>query len=66
MQLCLPQDVLLYDGLEAGHVPEVEESETDHAGGEESVGLRHVKLIADRVKPGHNHHPQEEGGHVDV
>ena len=66
LEFRFPEDVFLNDSLEAGHVPEVEESETDHAGGEESVGLRHVKLIADRVKPGHNHHPQEEGGHVDV
>ena len=29
MQFCLPQDVLLHDGLETGHVPEVEEGEAD-------------------------------------
>ena len=66
MQLCLPQDVLLYDGLEAGHVPEVEECEADDTGGEQSVGLRHEQLVADRVEPGHYDHPEEEGEDVDV
>ena len=66
MQFCLPQDVLLHDGLEAGHVPEVEEGEADHAGGEQSVGLRHEQLVADRVEPGHDDHPEEEGEDVDV
>ena len=66
MQFCLPQDVLLYDGLEAGHVPEVEEGEADDTGGEQGVGLRHEQLVADRVEPGHDDHPEEEGEDVDV
>ena len=66
MQFCLPQDVFLYDCLEAGHVPQVEEGQTDDAGREQSVGLRHEQLVADRVKPGHDDDPEEEGEDVDV
>ena len=66
LEFWLPQDVLLDDGFEAGHVPQVEEGQTDHAGGEEGVRLGHEELIAFRVEPGHDDHPEEEGEHVDV
>ena len=53
----LAEYVLLKDCFEAGHVPQVEEGQTDHAGGEEGVWLRHEQLYSDRVEPGHDHHP---------
>ena len=59
------QNILDDQGLEAGHVPDVDEGHAEEAGGEEDIRQMNKDLEALTMKPGDDENSEEEGGDID-